>query len=134
MGWERKRGKLSEMNRLLRGASDTSFIPTGPLPPEGVRYVITLDSDTRLPRQTVAQLVGKMAHPVNHPVVDPVRRAVVRGHAILQPRISASLTTGAEASIFQRVFSVSRLSSRSNLPSSPMMTFSRTVPARCVVA
>ncbi|AXC50722.1 protein ndvB [Paracoccus suum] len=108
MGWERKRGKLSEMNRLLRGAQDTSFIRTGPLPPEGIRFVITLDSDTRLPRQTVAQLVGKLAHPVNRPQIDPGRRAVARGHAILQPRISASLTTGAEASVFQRVFSVSR--------------------------
>ena len=108
MGWERKRGKLEETNRLLRGAGDTSFIPTGPLPPEGVCFVITLDSDTRLPRQTVAQLAGKLAHPVNRPQIDPARRAVVRGHAIMQPRISASLTTGAEASLFQRVFSVSR--------------------------
>ncbi|MRX50785.1 protein ndvB [Paracoccus sp. S-4012] len=109
MGWERKRGKLEELNRLLRGGADeTSFMPTGPLPPEGIRYVVTLDSDTRLPRGTVAQLAGKLAHPVNQPVIDAETRRVVRGHAILQPRISASLTTGAEASIFQRVFSVSR--------------------------
>jgi len=107
MGWERKRGKLEEMNRLLRGAQDTSFVDTGPLPPEGIRYVVTLDSDTRLPRGTVAQLTGKLAHPVNRPVIDTEARRVVRGHAILQPRISASLTTGAEASVFQRVFSIS---------------------------
>ena len=53
IGWERKRGKLHELNRLLRGATDTTFVPTGgraPLVPSGVRYVITLDADTRLPR------------------------------------------------------------------------------------
>ena len=53
IGWERKRGKLHELNRLLRGATDTTFVPTGgraPIVPSGVRYVITLDADTRLPR------------------------------------------------------------------------------------
>ena len=70
MGWERKRGKLSELNRLLRGASDTSFeTPDGQVPtvPDNVRYVITLDSDTRLPRDAALRLVGKMAHPLNRP-------------------------------------------------------------------
>jgi cyclic beta-1,2-glucan synthetase len=54
MGWERKRGKLHELNRLLRGAADTTFIAAGghpPVPPPGVRYVITLDADTRMPRE-----------------------------------------------------------------------------------
>ncbi|MCQ0970237.1 protein ndvB [Paracoccus sp. TK19116] len=107
MGWERKRGKLAELNEMLRGHADTSFIDTGPTPPEGVRYVITLDSDTRLPRETVTALVGKMAHPVNTPVAreDGV---VIRGHAIMQPRVTPSLTTGPEASIFQRIFSTNR--------------------------
>src|SRR5207247_1456130 len=73
IGWERKRGKLHELNRLLRGASDTTFLP---LPPgtavtQGVRYVITLDEDTRLPRDAARVLVGAMAHPLNHPVFDP---------------------------------------------------------------
>ncbi|HKI21269.1 MAG TPA: hypothetical protein VKA15_25470, partial [Isosphaeraceae bacterium] len=70
IGWERKRGKLHELNRLLRGVGDTTFVPIGGqpvVPPPGVRYVITLDSDTRLPRETVRRLVGKMAHPLNHP-------------------------------------------------------------------
>ena len=107
MGWERKRGKLAELNALLRDATTTSFIPTGPIPPEGIRYVVTLDSDTRLPRDAVSTLAGKMAHPVNRPVhrADGV---VVRGHAIMQPRVTPSLTTGADASVFQRVFSANR--------------------------
>lgn len=107
MGWERKRGKLAELNQLLRGHEGTSFLPTGPTPPEGIRYVVTLDSDTRLPRDTVSALVGKMMHPVNRPVhrEDGV---VIGGHGIMQPRVTPSLTTGAEASVFQRIFSANR--------------------------
>ena len=107
MGWERKRGKLTELNQLLRGHEGTSFLPTGPTPPEGIRYVVTLDSDTRLPRDTVSALVGKMQHPVNRPVhrEDGV---VIRGYGIMQPRVTPSLTTGAEASVFQRIFSANR--------------------------
>lgn len=107
MGWERKRGKLAELNLLLRGVENTSFVPAGPTPPEGIRYVVTLDSDTRLPRDTVATLVGKMAHPVNRPV-HAEDGVVIRGHGIMQPRVTPSLTTGPEASVFQRIFSVNR--------------------------
>ena len=108
MGWERKRGKLHELNRLLRGAVDTSFVAIGGTPPAvppAVRYVITLDSDTRLPRETVRKLVGKMAHPLNQPRFDAVARRVVEGYAILQPRVTPSLPVGCEGSLFQRVFS-----------------------------
>jgi len=94
MGWERKRGKLHELNRLLRGATDTTFIGPGSLPPatpQGVRFVITLDSDTRLPRDTARRLVGKLAHPLNRPRLDPSSRRVVEGHAVLQPRVTSSL-------------------------------------------
>ncbi|MGH7839510.1 MAG: glycosyl transferase, partial [Candidatus Binataceae bacterium] len=73
MGWERKRGKLHELNRLLRGATDTTFLAnSGPasLVPAGVRYVITLDADTRLPRGAAKRLVGRMAHPLNGPRFD----------------------------------------------------------------
>lgn len=108
MGWERKRGKLHELNRLLRGASDTSFVsPGGGMPsvPGGVRYVLTLDADTRLPRDAALRLIGKMAHPLNLPRFDPVCRCVVAGHAILQPRITPSLPVGREGSIYQRTFS-----------------------------
>ncbi|BBI52611.1 hypothetical protein HORIV_50320 [Vreelandella olivaria] len=95
MGWERKRGKLHELNRLLRGAMDTTFIDPPPLP-SGVRYVITLDADTRLPRGAASQLIGKMAHPLNQPRLDQQLRRVVEGYAILQPRVTPSLPTGAK--------------------------------------
>src|SRR5262249_22002158 len=68
MGWERKRGKMHERNRLLRGATDTTFVAVEgrpPAAPAGVRYVITLDADTRLPRGAAARLVGTMAYPLN---------------------------------------------------------------------
>jgi cyclic beta-1,2-glucan glucanotransferase len=111
MGWERKRGKLHELNRLLRGAADTTFIGEPgkpPRAPDGVRYVITLDADTRVPRETVKRLVGKMAHPLNAPRLDPKTCRVVEGHAILQPRVTPSLPIGREGSLFQRVFSAPR--------------------------
>jgi cyclic beta-1,2-glucan synthetase len=108
MGWERKRGKLHELNRLLRGASDTSFSVVGGRLPEDVRFVITLDADTRLPRDAARRLIGKLAHPLNRPVIDPQSRRVVDGYAILQPRVTASLPTGHYGSYFQRLFSIVR--------------------------
>ncbi|KFI29469.1 protein ndvB [Haematobacter missouriensis] len=108
MGWERKRGKLSELNQLLEGEGDTTFLDTGPRPPDGVRYVVTLDADTRLPRDSIADLVGKIDNPVNRPRNDPKTGLVTRGHGILQPRVTPSLTSGAESSVFQRVFSANR--------------------------
>jgi len=110
IGWERKRGKLHELNRLLRGATDTTFMDFGVAaapPPQNVRYVLTLDSDTRLPRDTVRRLIGKMAHPLNRPRIDAERGRVVEGHAVLQPRVTPSLPEGGEGSLFQRVFSSS---------------------------
>ena len=110
IGWERKRGKLHELNRLLRGATDTTFMDTGgaaPSPPPDIRYVVTLDSDTRLPRDTVRRLIGKMAHPLNRPRFDGERGAIVEGYAVLQPRVTPSLPNGGEGSLFQRVFSSS---------------------------
>src|SRR5450755_2560267 len=88
MGWERKRGKLHELNRLLRGATDTTFSNAdgAARPPENIRYVITLDSDTRLPREAVQRLIGKMAHPLNRPRLDADRGVIVEGYAVLQPR------------------------------------------------
>ena len=108
MGWERKRGKLHELNRLLRGATDTTFIPingTVPAVPDGVRYVITLDADTRLPRTTAYRLVGAMAHPLNRPRLDPQTGRVIEGYGILQPRIVPSLPTGPRSTSFQRIVS-----------------------------
>jgi cyclic beta-1,2-glucan synthetase len=108
MGWERKRGKLHEFNRLLRGATDTSFLP--PHQPRGtvptdVRYVVSLDADTKLPIGAVCQLVGTAAHALNRPQIDPVLQRVVHGYAVLQPRVSPTLPRGEERSSFQRIFS-----------------------------
>lgn len=108
MSWERKRGKLHELNRLLRGATNTSFVTLdGRMPalPSGVRYVITLDADTRLPRGAARHLVGKMAHPLNRPSIDPHSLRAIEGHAVLQPRVTPSLPADHEGSLFQRVFS-----------------------------
>lgn len=117
VGWERKRGKLHELNRVLRGAADTTFMmggktggmnsgmPVGQSLPTGVRYVITLDADTRLPRDAVRRLVGKMAHPLNVPRFEPASGRVVEGYAVLQPRVTPSLPVGSDSSLFQRIFS-----------------------------
>ena len=89
MGWERKRGKLHELNRLLRGATDTTFLNVDGTPaplPTKIRYVVTLDSDTRMPIGTAKRLIGKIAHPLTRPRFDPDLGVVVEGHGILQPR------------------------------------------------
>ncbi len=104
MGWERKRGKLSEFNRLLRGATDTSYaVASGDISrlPE-TRFVITLDADTMLLRDTARRLVGTMAHPLNLPVFDPEKGRVVEGFGVLQPRVSIHLT-GASRTRFTRI-------------------------------
>jgi cyclic beta-1,2-glucan synthetase len=98
MGWERKRGKLLDLNRLLRGSSDAFPVKVGDLSvlPQ-IRYVITLDADTQLPRDSAARLVGAMAHPLNQAVVDPATRVVVEGYGILQPRIGISVQSAARS-------------------------------------
>nr|WP_255702015.1 glucoamylase family protein [Bordetella sp. LUAb4] len=108
MGWERKRGKLHELNRLLRGATDTSYTPIAGLAqqlPRNVRYVLTLDADTRLPRDAAQKLIGKMAHPLNRPIFDSALQRVVEGHGILQPRVTPSLPLHRGGSVYQRLFS-----------------------------
>ncbi|MBC7506935.1 MAG: glycosyl transferase [Sandarakinorhabdus sp.] len=104
MGWERKRGKLHELNRLLRGAVDTSYCDADgaspPVPP-GVRYVITLDADTQLPLGTARRMIGKMAHPLNRPRFDVVLRRVVSGYGIMQPRVTVALPLGRGQSRFE---------------------------------
>jgi cyclic beta-1,2-glucan synthetase len=106
MGYERKRGKLEQFNALLRGGPDEPFQETigdrSILPT--IKYVISLDRDTHLPRDAGARLVGTMAHPLNRPVIDPKSRRVVEGYAILQPRVSVRLTS-ANRSLFSRLVS-----------------------------
>ncbi len=104
MGWERKRGKLDELNRLLRGAVDTSYYgPDGGSPrvPANIRYVITLDADTQLPMGAARRLIGKMAHPLNRPRFDVARRRVVSGYGIMQPRVTVALPTHRGQSRFE---------------------------------
>jgi hypothetical protein len=98
MGWERKRGKLLDFNKLiLRNydsfpfkAGDLSFLPR-------VRYVLTLDSDTELPRGTAHRLIGALAHPLCQAIIDPERNIVVEGYGILQPRVDVSVQSAAQS-------------------------------------
>ncbi len=102
IGWERKRGKIEEFNHYLRGAKDTSFI-VATLPQEkaaAIKYVITLDSDTKLPPGTARKLVGIAAHPLNQPQLEGNR--LTRGYAILQPRVSITAESAAQ-SIFAQM-------------------------------
>jgi cyclic beta-1,2-glucan synthetase len=93
MGYERKRGKQAELNALLRGGPPDLFeYVVGEIRLlADVKYVITLDTDTQLPRDAARQLVAAMAHPLNHPRFDEARQCVVEGYGILQPRMAVSL-------------------------------------------
>ncbi len=94
MGWERKRGKLLEFNRLIRGATDTSYSVCSAEPSSlpHIRFAITLDADTQMPRDAAGRLVGSLAHPLNRPRFDPTVGRVVAGFGVLQPRVSFLLT------------------------------------------
>ena len=93
MGYERKRGKLMDFNALLRGKRRECFSEvvgqTAILP--SIKYVITLDTDTQLPRDSARQLIGTMAHPLNQPRFDPKTGIVREGYSLLQPRVEVSL-------------------------------------------
>jgi cyclic beta-1,2-glucan synthetase len=109
MGWERKRGKLQEFNRLLRGHTESSFTTqVGHLSilPQ-IRYVITLDADTILPRGEADRLVGTLAHPLNRAEFDAETGKVCAGYTVLQPR-TAIKPTSANQSLFTRVFTGDR--------------------------
>ncbi|MBA3960939.1 MAG: cyclic beta 1-2 glucan synthetase [Chthoniobacterales bacterium] len=104
MGYERKRGKLAEFNALLRGngaqffseiVGDTSVLSK-------IKYVLTLDTDTQLPRESARQLAGTIAHPLNRPLFDPAREIVTEGYSLLQPRVDVSLPS-ANRSWFSRL-------------------------------
>ncbi|MFO0890043.1 MAG: glucoamylase family protein [Isosphaeraceae bacterium] len=94
MGHERKRGKLSEFNRLLRGDRGTTYsaFSHDPGSLSRIRFVVTLDADTQMPRDTVARMIGTLAHPLNQPRFDASAGRVVEGYGVLQPRVSFHLT------------------------------------------
>ncbi|NIA01624.1 MAG: cellobiose phosphorylase, partial [Bacteroidia bacterium] len=105
MGWERKRGKLMEFNRLLRECPDSSFSvqlgQLGLLPT--IRYVITLDADTDLTRGSARRLVATLAHPLNRAEFDSVTGVVRAGYTVLQPRVEVR-PTSAHRSRFVEIF------------------------------
>ena len=105
MGYERKRGKLAELNLLLRSGSGSSFslIVGNTDDLSNVKYVITLDTDTELPRDSARQLVGAMTHPLNRPHYDADKGRIVTGYGILQPRVAVSLP-GANRSRYARMW------------------------------
>jgi len=106
IGWERKRGKLRQLNSLLRGRREPSFVVATAASELllQIRYVITLDSDTQLPRDAARRLIGTAIHPLNLPRFDANGDRVVRGYGILQPRVSISLQS-ASRSFLARIFS-----------------------------
>jgi cellobiose phosphorylase len=104
MGWERKRGKLEQLNAALRGDMTGFETVVGPLDRlRGTQYVITLDSDTQLPRESARQLVATIAHPLNRPVYDERLGRVIDGYSILQPRVGVSMPSSSR-SRFARLF------------------------------
>ncbi len=105
MGYERKRGKLADLNALLRGDAGARFSKVvGEFATlNRIKYVITLDTDTQLPRDAARQLVGTMAHALNHAVFDAVKQRVTEGYGILQPRMAASIS-GANQSRYAKLF------------------------------
>jgi cyclic beta-1,2-glucan synthetase len=121
MGWERKRGKLEELNRLLisrqieAGPGVAAELAGADLTPstlqhdgdpralDGVRFVITLDADTQLPYGAARRLVETLAHPLNRPRLAPDGRTVAQGYTIIQPRVSTTLPS-ATATRFSRFF------------------------------
>jgi cellobiose phosphorylase len=115
MGWERKRGKLEELNRLLVRENSAATEPDtdhsasvrqlvgDAAQLHGIRFVITLDADTQLPRDAAQRMVATLAHPLNRPWLSPDGKTVAGGYAIVQPRVSASLPS-TTATRFSRIF------------------------------
>jgi cyclic beta-1,2-glucan synthetase len=104
MAWERKRGALMELCRLLRGRQSATQAAAGDETAlRGTRFLITLDSDTVLTPGSARKMAGAMLHPLNRPLVDPKRKIVVNGHGVLAPRMAVDLEAAGK-SVFSRVF------------------------------
>ncbi len=94
MGYERKRGKLGELNALLRNKENGFSEIIGDASCfSSIKYIITLDTDTHLPRDTVWKMIGTMAHPLNHPFYNEKKKRVTQGYSILQPRVQKAKPT-----------------------------------------
>lgn len=105
-GWERKRGALVEFNQLLLGSEDTTYTTVSPGLGKlkgKIKYVITLDADTRLTIDTAKKLIGTIAHPLHRPVINQERGIVEQGYGLIQPRIGIAIES-ANQSVFTRLF------------------------------
>lgn len=106
IGWERKRGKLEELNSFLNGEENPEILRSGVLP-ENIRYVITLDADTQLPHESARRMIETISHPLNRLEFTPDGRNRARGYTIIQPRVSITLPS-ATATRFTRLFTDAR--------------------------
>ncbi|KGM97083.1 NdvB [Clostridium botulinum] len=106
LGWERKRGKLIEFNHLIRGNKNTSYdvISSHITELSKAKYIITLDADTELPRDSAKKLIGAMSHILNEPHINKDKKRVIRGYGIMQPRIGIN-TLSSNKTMFSRIFS-----------------------------
>jgi cyclic beta-1,2-glucan synthetase len=105
MGWERKRGKLADFNRLLLDLGETPYstqVGDASILTD-IKYVITLDADTSLPQGSANRLIATLAHPLNHAEFAADGRSVVAGYTVLQPRVAIK-PTSANRSIFSQIF------------------------------
>ena len=132
MGWERKRGKLHELNRLLRGRDRHDLPPVGGRPRRRSPRACATSSRSTPTRgcraDAASRLVGTMAHPLNRPRFDPTGGRVVDGYAILQPRVTPPLPTERDGSLFQRLFV--RSGGHRSVRRRPSPTSTRTCSAR----
>ena len=103
MGYERKRGKLGALNEYLReGENRFSHITGRAGILRNVKYVLTLDTDTQLPRDSALQMISAMAHPLNRPYYDDAKQRITKGYGIIQPRVAVSLP-GTDASLYAQL-------------------------------
>src|SRR5260370_41898567 len=102
MGYERKRGKLNDLNKLLLGHGNYFETVIGEMPVLlAIRYVITLDTDTQLPRDTASKMIATMAHPLNHPGLDPTSCTVIDGSRLIRPRVTVSMESSGRSRLAQ---------------------------------
>ena len=102
MGYERKRGKLNDLNKFLLGGESRFDAAIGDLARlRGIRFVITLDTDTQLPRDSAAKMIGAAAHPLNYPVLDPETKMVREGYALMRPHVSVSMESAGRSRLAQ---------------------------------
>jgi len=105
LGWERKRGLITEFNQFLLGKNENTFKYNSLINKEqiNIKYIITLDSDTNLVLDTAKELIGAMAHILNIPLIDKKRNIVIEGHALMQPRIGIDLDSSRKT-LFTKIY------------------------------